>query len=91
MVISPTDDSLFTMPMPMKNHTMDMDMSGGMHMTFYNDYNIQLFFESWKFDSDNEYAGALVGLFCVSVFIESLNLIKLFLKEYANQFSAGYR
>ena len=83
-------DSLYTMNM--KNNTMDMDMDmSGMHMTFYNDYNVQLFFDNWKFDSDSKYAGALVGLFLVSVFIESLNLIKLFLKDYANEFSAGYR
>ena len=76
----------------MKNDTMDMDMSmSGMHMTFYSDYSVQLFFDNWKFDTDSKYAGALVGLFLVSVFIESLNLIKLFLKAYANEFSTGYR
>ena len=86
MVISEMQDSLYSMNM--KNMTMDMDMSG-MHMTFYNDYNVQLFFEHWKFDTDSKYAGALVALFLVSVFIESLNLLKLFLKAYADEFSAG--
>jgi hypothetical protein len=69
------------MPMPMPNNTMDM----GMHMTFYNHHKIHLYFDSWKFDNDSEYAGAIVALFLASVVLESLGWVKEWGKYYARQ------
>ena len=76
------------MPMPMPNNTMNMDMDMSMmHMTFYSHYSVHLFFDSWKFDTDSKYAGALVALFLVSVFIEALNWIKSSLKIYGTNYT----
>jgi len=75
---SPKND---TDAMPPMDGDMDMD---AMHMTFYNHWTLHLFFDSWKFDTDSQYAGAIIGLFLVGVFVESLNLIKGLLKSKAN-------
>lgn len=78
------------MPMPMPNKTMDMDMDMSMmHMTFYNHHSVHLFFDSWKFDTDGKYSGALIALFLVSVFIEALNWIKSSLKIYGANYTGA--
>ena len=58
-----------------------MDMGGGMHMTFYNDWTIdELFFDSWEFKTDGKYAGAIVALFLVSVLVEFIQWAKCWVK-----------
>ncbi|CAG9317874.1 unnamed protein product [Blepharisma stoltei] len=58
------------------NMTMNMNMY--MAMTFYNDHNFVVFFDSWHVDNDAKYAGAIILLFLVSMGLEFLHfLLKL--------------
>jgi hypothetical protein len=61
-----------------------MEMNMYMRMTFENSHNLQLWFDSWKFDSDSKYAGAIIGLFWASVGLELL----LWMREWGRYFAA---
>ncbi|CAG9328523.1 unnamed protein product [Blepharisma stoltei] len=60
------------------NMPMNMTMNMIMQMTFYNDHNFKLYFDSWHVDDDTKYAGAIVALFLASMGLEFLHfLLKL--------------
>jgi hypothetical protein len=54
------------------NMTMTMTSTERMEMTFYNDHNFKLYFDSWDFDTHTKYSGGIVAFICISFAVEML-------------------